>query len=123
MALLGNNIIITLDGNAIAATRSNEVKCDCDTIEISSATNQDWVAVISGRKSWSFTTGFLLMANSDVRKLITVGNEYNIVIAGRNAGSGDRLTGKAILTTCKIEGSRGNLAKGSFAFKGNGPLT
>lgn len=120
MAVLGNNIIITLNGNAIAGTKSNEIQSGCETIEIASADNQDWVKRIAGRKSWSFTVGFLLLAQGDYNKLLTIGTEYNVVIKGRGSNTG--AGGKAILTACRITASVGNLATGSFSFEGSGPL-
>ena len=121
MAINGNNIIITLDGNAIAGTKTNEMQSSAETIEITTATNQTWKSFIAGRKSWSFTVGFLLLANIDYNKLLNVGTEYNIVIKGRDSNSG--ASGKAILTDCKITATKGTLATGSFSFVGNGPLT
>lgn len=35
----------------------------------------------------------------------------------------DRVSGRAICRTCQVVGTRGNLATGSFAFLGTGPLT
>ena len=48
MAINGNNILILMDGQAKAGTRSNEIQCDCKIIEISSSTDKDWEAVIAG---------------------------------------------------------------------------
>ena len=121
MAINGNNIIITLNGHAIAGTRSNEIQSNAETIEIATATNQSWKSFIAGRKSWSFTVGFLLLANTDYNKLLNVGTEYNVVIKGRGNNSG--ASGTAILTDCKITATRGTLATGSFSFVGSGPLT
>lgn len=122
MAINGNNIIITVGGNAIAGTKSNEIQSDMETIEISSATDSQWKAFVTGRKSWSFTTNFLVLANSDVRRLLTVGTKYTIVIGARGAQSTDQVTGSAILTSCKISATRGTLAQGSFSFQGTGAL-
>ncbi len=123
MAINGNNILILMDGHAKAGTRTNEIQSDCKIIEISSSTDKDWEAVIAGRKSWSFTVGFLLLENANVRRLLSVGSKYTIVIKGRDASEADWLTGEAIMKTCKIAATRGNLATGSFSFVGTGPLT
>ena len=108
MAVLGNNIIVYMNGQAIAGTKSDEIQVDNETIEIASATDQDWTHYISGRKSWSLNVGWLVLANQDVRKVLLAGSVVTI-----NA---------AILKTVKITAVRGNLANGSFAFVGNGPL-
>ena len=123
MAVLGNNIIVFMNGQAIAGTKSDEIQVDCETIEIASATDQEWVHLISGRKSWSLTVGWLVLANQDVRKALLVGSTVTIKIKGRGESDSNGVTGAAILKTVKITATRGNLAQGSFAFVGNGPLT
>ena len=123
MAVLGNNILVFMNGQAIAGTKSDELQVDCETIEIASATDQDWVHVLAGRKSWSLNVGWLVLANQDVRKALLVGSSVTIKIKGRGDTDANGLSGSAILRTCKITAVRGNLAQGSFAFVGNGPLT
>ena len=122
MAVLGNNIIVLMNGTAIAGTKSDEIQVDCETIEIASATDQEWVHYITGRKSWSLTVGWLVLANQDVRKLLLAGSVVTIKIKGRGESDANGLSGAAILKTVKITATRGNLAQGSFAFVGNGPL-
>ena len=112
-----------MNGTAIAGTKSDEIQVDCETIEIASATDQAWTHSISGRKSWSLTVGWLVLANQDVRKALLVGSTVTIKIKGRGESDANGLSGSAILRTCKITATRGNLAQGSFAFVGNGPLT
>ena len=104
-----------MNGQAIAGTKSDELSVDSETIEIASA--------ISGRKSWSLTVGWLVLANTDVRKALLVGSSVTIKIKGRGDSDANGLQGSAIIKTCKITAIRGNLAQGSFAFVGNGPLT
>ena len=123
MAILGNNIIVYMGGTAIAGTKSDELKVDCETIKIANATNQDWEHIIAGRKSWSLNVSWLVLANTDVRKALQVGSTVTIKFKGRNATDANGLQGSAIIKTCKITAIRGNLAQGSFTFAGNGPLT
>ena len=40
----------------------------------------------------------------------------------RELHAADTMGGDAILTSCKISGTRGNLVQGSFSFKGTGEL-
>ena len=123
MAVLGNNIIVYMNGQAIAGTKSDEIQVDSETIEIASETDQDWVHVLAGRKSWSLNVGWLVLANQDVRKVLLAGSVVTIKIKGRGESDSSGLQGAAILKTVKITATRGNLAQGSFAFIGNGPLT
>lgn len=124
MAINGNNIIIgTMSGTTftpLAATKSNEIQSDCEMIEISSQSVGDWRAFMAGRKSWSVQTSFLVTAASDIRKVLTVGTSYTLLLRDRTNTSS--VTGTAILQTCKISAIRGNLCTGSFVFKGNGAL-
>ena len=122
MAVLGNNIIVYMNGTAIAGTKSDELQVDCETIEIASATDQAWTHLIAGRKSWSLNVGWLVLANQDVRKVLLSGSVVTIKIKARGESDSSGLQGAAILKTVKITAVRGNLANGSFAFVGNGPL-
>jgi predicted secreted protein len=125
MATNGNNIFISLgtDTAPIAATRSNEIQSQAETIEISSPTTGEWRQYIAGRKEWSLTVGWLIGANSDLTQLLNVGTTYAVNIYGRGAESNTKiLTGSALLTSCKITASRGHLVQGSFSFTGSGAL-
>ena len=123
MAVLGNNIIVYMNGQAIAGTKSDEIQVESDTIEVASETDQDWVHRIAGRKSWSLNVGWLVLANQDVRKVLLAGSVVTVKIKARGDTDANGVTGSAILKTVKITATRGNLAQGSFAFIGNGPLT
>lgn len=123
MAVLGNNVIVYMNGIAIAGTKSDEIQVDSDTIPVASATDQEWDHAITGRKKWSLNVGWLVLANTDVRKVLLAGSVVTIKIKGRGEADSSGVTGSAILKTCKISAVRGNLATGSFAFVGNGPLT
>lgn len=119
----GNNIIVYMGGTAIAGTKSDELQVKCKTIPISSSTDGGWLHQIAGRKEWSLTTSFLVLADTDVRKALLVGSTVTLKFKGRNATDANGVTGSAIIKTCKISAIRGNLATGSFAFEGTGPLT
>ena len=123
MATLGNNILVLMGGTAIAGTKSNEIQVDCETIEIASSTDQEWTHHLAGRKSWSLTVSWLLLANTDVRKALQVGSSVTIKFKGRGATDANGLSGSAIIRTCKISAVKGNIATGSFQFVGNGALS
>ena len=128
MAVLGNNIFIATNdatlspgtSKIIAGTRTNEINTECGVIEIASATQQDWQEFIAGRKSWSLSVGWLLLANTDVQKILKVGAMVTIYV---KTGSTQLLTGKALITQARLTLGQGNLAQGSFALKGSGALT
>lgn len=116
----GNNILVYLNGTAIAATKSNEIQTDCDMIEISSPSVGDWRTYMAGHKKWSVQTAFLVTAGADIRKLLNIGTSYTLVIRDRSGSNS--VSGTAILTSCRISAIRGNLATGQFAFTGSGAL-
>lgn len=120
MAQLGNNILVFLNGTAIAGTKSNEIQTECEMIEITNMTSAQWRQFVAGRKQWTVSTGFLVLAGADITKLLTVGTTYTLQFRDR-AGS-NIIEGQAILKTCKISATRGNLATGAFSFQGTGEL-
>ena len=121
MAINGNNILIYVDNSAVAGTRSNEIQSGADVIEIASPDTGAWKAFIAGRKEWSLTSSWLVTSSADVKRLLQVGTTVTIRIIGRGDNKG--MTGTAIVQTCKVTATRGNLANGSFAFRGTGALT
>lgn len=118
----GNNIIVYKDGTAIAGAKSAEISTSAGTIEVASATSGEWREFIAGRKEWSLSCGHLVTTAGDVRNLLTVGSSYTIKVKERSANDNTGVTGTAILASYKITATRGNLAQGSFQFKGSGAL-
>lgn len=126
MAELGYNIIVMADNKAICGTKVNTILCDCETIEIASADDNAWVHKIAGRKTWSVTADFLLVAATSgnmsvsIGNLLSVGSVYTLLINTRNGSVG--VTGSAILKTMQLQGAVGSLATGSWKFEGSGAL-
>lgn len=116
----GQKILLYLNGNALAASKSAELSYSCDTIESaspSSGTSRDYVA---GRTDWSITASWLVPSSADMKtQILRVGQTYTI----RHGDSGNYLTGSAICVECRVDAAWGSLVKGSFKFKGTGPLT
>lgn len=120
MAQLGNNILVYLNGTAIAGTKSNEIQTECDMIEVTNQNSAQWRQYLAGRKNWSVSTGFLVLAAADTKKLLNVGMTYTLRFRDRAGTS--ILQGQAIMKQCKISAARGSLATGSFTFQGSGEL-
>ena len=116
----GNNILILIDGAAVAGTRANEIQVGGELIEIASPDTGQWRAFIAGRKEWGFTSGWLVTTHADIKRLLWQGRTVTVRIIGRGDSTG--LTGTAIVQQCALTSSVGNLAQGSFSFKGSGPL-
>ena len=117
----GNTLIIRRGSSVIAGTKSNEIQCGCETIEVSSPTQGDWRTFIAGRKEWSVTVSYLVPAAANIEAdILTVGQTYTLNMYDRSNWL--ILTGQAICTACKITATKGNLITGSFTFKGTGQL-
>jgi predicted secreted protein len=123
MAKTGNYIIVYRDNTVIAGVKSNDISTSADTEEVASSTSGDRKEYIAGRKDWSLSVNYLLLADADMLELLNVGTTYTLKIGGRSASNANTLTGDAIMTDCRISAINGNLAQGSFTFKGTGALT
>lgn len=121
MAINGNNILIYINGAAVAGTKSNEVQSNRELIEIASPSSGEWREFITGRKDWGFTVSWLVSSHSDIQQLLLNASVVTVRIVGRGQSLG--LTGRAIVQSCKMTFTRGNLAQGSLQLKGSGPLT
>lgn len=122
MALNGNKVIIYMDGTAIASCRSTEIQTECGLIEVASATEQVWQNFLAGRKTWAVNVGFLILANTDVQKLLQVGQTVTLKFKDRNSADSTGVSGTAIIRTCRITSTQGNLVQGAFSFQGSGAL-
>ena len=120
-AINGNNILIYVDGAVVAGTRSNEVQTNRELIEIASPTSGEWRQFIEGRKDWGFTITWLVSSHTDIQQLLLAAGMVTVRIVGRGESLG--LTGTAIVQTCRMTFTRGNLAQGVLQIKGSGPLT
>lgn len=116
----GNNIIISVNGTAIAACKSGELQSGCDTIEISSASQSEFKEFLAGRAEWSINTNYLVTAAANLEDVLKVRSTVTISVSDRD---GDvTMQGTAIVVNCKQTFSRGAVANGSFQFKGTGAI-
>lgn len=119
----GKNLIIRLNGTAIAGARSCEISIDDDVIETSSSSTGTWRTFIAGRKEWSASCALLLPATGTPLKSEADMVGRTVSITFQSGMRNDTLTGTAIIKQWKATGTLGNLAQGSFAFRGTGPLS
>jgi len=124
MALNGNNIIVYLNGTAIAGATTSDSQNTVDLVEIGSPLSSGkWKQFVTKRKSWSVTVNYLVLQYSDIRDLLKVGESYTLKIRGRNSSDSTGVSGTAILKSCQITAQRGNLVQGTFQFQGNSSLS
>ena len=122
MILHGRDLQITTaaDGVLVALAQSCEIDVECDEIEVTSSTNGDWRDFIAGRKSWVVNVGYLMTAGNVASDVLKIGTVVNIKV--NDGDTGTPLIGTALVKTCKVSGAVRNLSKGSFQFRGKGPL-
>lgn len=133
MAIIhGRNLIVSIDGRAIAAARSCDVVVSSDTIETSSPTSGLWRDYIAGHKGWSVAVGCLLDAYAiggieQIQSVLWAGTDMvgkKVTLSWSELGSSlNRVSGQAIIDTWRVTGTVGNLCQGSFSFTGTGVLS
>ena len=119
MAILHGKDLMILDSSSnalVAMSKSCEIDIEADEIEVSSATAADWRTFIAGRKSWQVTVNFLVTAGNMSTDIAKVGT--TVTLKMKDGTSGTALTGSAIVRTYRITGTVGNLAQGTFQFRG-----
>ena len=117
-------MLIYMDGVAIAGCTSCDIQTSIDIEEVGAPLSSGrWKQYRTKRKSWSITANYLVLQDSDAKDLLTVGNTYAIKFKGRNSSDSSGVNGSAILKTCKITATKGNLVRGSFQFLGNNDLS
>lgn len=126
MKLKGNNLIISADGAAIAASKSCTVEVSGDTVETSNAASGKWKNFIPSYLSWKVSTTHLVpytsASDTPIKEMLArVGKTFTLTLSVNDLSS-DTVSGSAICTDCKITATRGNLVQGSFTFKGSGSL-
>ena len=117
----GNDLIVTVDGTAVAASRSCTIDTECATKEVGMKGSGAWRRYVATRKSWEVSTTYLVGDATAIKSLMGKAGATVDVRWRMRDDEADTMGGKAIVTACKISGTRGNLVQGSFTFKGTGP--
>lgn len=118
----GRKLIVKVGGTAIAGAKSCELSIKGDQIEVASPTTGTWRDFIAGRKEWSVTCGHLIPASGTPLKSNAAMVNTVVTLTIETDMTGDTLTGQAIVETWKASGTVGNLATGTFQFRGKGAL-
>ena len=119
MHLQGNNLIIYVDGVAVAAAKSCTVTMEVGSIDTAGSGRTK--ASMPTVKDWSVKTSVLVTSlnghfalNGKVR--------LSVAVVDNGEATTDRMTGEAIVTNANVSAAVGNLVQGSFSFKGSGAL-
>ena len=130
MAKNGNIFIVLVQNGQsftpFACCKSNDIEMRCGTMEVASPSQGSFREYITDRKEWSLTTTYLVGTDSGdfmarLGDIMKVGN--TVAIVWRNRQTSEELRGNAIITTCKMTATKGNLCVGSFSFQGTGALS
>lgn len=122
MVIHGKKIIVKVGCTAIAGSKSCEISIKGDQIETASPTTGEWRDFIAGRKEWSVTCGHLIPASGTPLKSNAAMVNTVVTLIIETDMTGDTLTGQAIVEAWKASGTVGNLATGTFQFRGKGAL-
>ena len=118
----GRHLIIKVNGTAIAGAKSCEINVEGEQLETASPDTGTWRTFLAGRKEWSVTCGYLIPAAGTPLRSEAAMVNTTVTLTMQSGMSGDTLTGSAIVRTWRASGNIGNLAQGSFQFRGNGAL-
>lgn len=123
MIIHGENLIVKVNGTAIAASKSCTVSIEGSLIPTSSPSDGVWTHAIAGRKSWSVRTNHLLIDNglapaSMVNSTVTL--TLSCIVNGSTVSN---LSGSAICRQWEGTFTKGSLAQGSYMFQGTGTLS
>lgn len=114
--------MVIMGGTAIAGAKSCEIVIQDEEMEVSSATQGEWREFISSIKDWSASCGHLLPASGTPMKSAAAMIGQKVTITFQTDMTGDTLTGQAIVKQWKTAGAVGNLATGTYQFRGSGAL-
>lgn len=119
----GRKLIIKVNGTAIAGARSCDINISGEEIEVANTTKDKWRVFITGREEWSVTCNHLLPASGTPLRSSAAMVNTTVTIRMESGRSGDVLAGQAIVKSWRATGTLGNLAQGTFSFRGSGPLS
>ena len=122
--MTGKDIIVILSQNSVAVAstciRSQDIQTQSDLIEVASASQQSWREYIAGRKGWSLTVNYLVLAAAQLSDLLLTGQVFGVTV--KDVGNTTSLTGTAIMATAKQTATVGNICQGTFQLQGTGAL-
>ena len=120
MILLGNDLLVLVNGNAIASSNSCVINSRMELKEVSDITSPVGRTYTPGRSTWSVSTE-VLVTRGHISGLLDIGTTYTLRFVTRDGTTG--VTGQAFLSECEIKATKGNISTGVFRFTGNGSLS
>lgn len=75
----GKNLILKVNGTAVAAAKSCSIDTKCDIDEVSAPSDGSWKSFKAGRKEWSISCSYLLR-RTNFLGILGVGTEVTIMV-------------------------------------------
>lgn len=122
----GNELLIYVDGTAVAYTKGGTLNINNDMLDATSKNSAGWKDSLPGLRSWTIEGDGLYVYDSaygvsDLYALIN--NKTQVSLKFTTAVSGDKYyTGNAYLTSLSLEAPNEDLSTFSFSFEGDGAL-
>lgn len=119
---LGKDLIVSIDGVAVAGAKSCSFKIEQQMIDSCSPTEGRTFDKIPTTYSWGLSVDCLIPNSYLPNNLIDLLIAGTQVFISFTDGSNQKRAGYAYLKNCDENGSVGSLAKFSASFEGSGPL-
>ena len=120
----GEDLILAINGTALAASKSCSLSKKQSFIDVSNPTDGRWEACVPKTLSWSMSSDCLL-ATMDAYKTLDAAWKAGTALTIRffNTEYDENETGTAYIDNLDLQCAKGNLAKMSISLKGSGPIT
>ena len=120
----GEDLILALNGTALAASKSCNLDKSQSFIDVSDPTDGRWEACVPQKLAWSLSSDCLL-GTMDAYKTLNVAWKAGTALTVRffDTEYNDNETGTVYIEKLSLSASKGNLAKMSVSLKGSGPLS
>lgn len=119
----GKNLILTLDGEAIAASKNCEVSVNSSFIDVCAPNGGVWEEKIPTTIGWSVSTSGLVADTSYVDSLLSLqANRTKVTLRFYDTTTGIHKKGDAYVSNVKMSGAVGNLVNMTMDFQPTGAL-
>jgi len=120
----GENLILAINGTALAASKTCSLSKSSSFIEVASPTDGAWESFVPTKKGWSMSSDCLL-ATMDAYKTLDAAWKAGTALTIRffNTEYNENETGTVYIEKLSLSASKGNLAKMAVSLKGSGPLS
>ena len=119
----GENLILAINSEPLAASKSCSLSKSQSFIEVSSPTSGRWEACVPKTLSWSISSDCLLATMAAYETLNAAWKAGTaLTISFYNTESDKTETGTAYIDNLNLDASKGNLTKMSVSLKGSGQL-